>query len=146
MDIIQKKRKALRETHKEEFHVLEKYSGHIRMAQFLVNKAKEFFDGCRVSWNEGTKYHSISINLTKDYNVSEHVNIFIDEYQYILKHFLYSWKQEPDIVHDDNSRSMDYKYGNLSIYVYYGSGRCERVKVGTTQKTVTKDVYELRCY
>lgn len=147
-DIIIRKRKAsaLRRYHSE-IKLYNKKENQIKFHiwQALKDRTQRFFKGCSVygcddlSW--GSDY--LSVYLNNDYNIAKDVMLFLEANEPLIALI---GKGEYKFEHDQKFECYRYNYPKFKIIIYYGNGKCKKVKIAETSKVVKEAVYEVQCY
>ena len=109
------------------------------MVKVLEERVKKQLPGC--STNANTIY--MSIHLNSDHNISKDFMLFLENNEDYIQTL--GKGTEYSFTHDTTSYSYDYIWPEFKIYVYYGAGKCKRVKIGHKTKTIKEDVYEVQC-
>lgn len=109
------------------------------MSQALAERIKKAMPGMAV-----TAYNnSLTVHLTPDYNISKDWMVFMDENMEFIA--MLGKGEEYKVEHNQEYGTYDYRWDEYQIDVWYGAGKCKRVKIGSTTETVTTDVYEVQC-
>src|SRR6056297_3553271 len=96
----------------------------------ICSRITTYMPGCIVS-NYGYSTH---VTLTEDFNIHdwylvlEEIEPLID----LLEEGEYTTREDYTV------NSIDFVWDRLRIYVYFGNGKCERVKVGSKTRTITE--------
>lgn len=111
----------------------------------FAEKLRAYFDGCKVSPsynNYKWSPNSVSLFLTKDFNITKDVMLFIEQEEAFLNFLCpdgFKTKDDPD------NRTLDFTWDKQQLFVYHAGGNCSRVKIGQKTKVVTEDIYEIVC-
>lgn len=138
-DYIYTLKKRERDYYRRRLRDINKNKKRLLQMKFLEIKFKETFKDCHIS--KGSNY--ISLYLNKNYNISKDVMLFFEVYEYLLN--VIGQDTKYTFEHDQDTESYDYLWPELRISVYYGSGKCKKVKVGETSKIVKKTLYKVEC-
>lgn len=121
--------------------ILEKQDDIIRL-NVLKDRAIKHFTGCQVTAGGHTSYPSLTVVLTKGFNITRHTMQFLDDNEGLINVLGRGDKFTTKM--DSAANSYDFKWPNLFIYVYFDGGDCKRILKGV--ETVEKPIYEIECY
>ena len=139
MDVLTKMKKQLYQDYLTSVKRLKANEFDIRRAVVLAKKLRETFVGCILYEHISPQSQMLSLYLNENFNIEKDVSLFIDNHLYLLG-------PDYEVRHDQSNQSLDYTWQGFTLYVYYGNGRCQRVKVDTIKKVVEEDIYEIKCY
>ncbi|MCP3924871.1 MAG: hypothetical protein GY714_20015 [Desulfobacterales bacterium] len=135
--IYQQKRKA-RDGYRGKVREIENNKKKLLQRRLLVIKLQKTFKNCPVLDN----YSRITLHLTKEYNVAKDFALFLEQEERFLT--IVGGSKEYTVNHYQNT-SLDHTWKDLTIDVYYGEGKCERVLIGSNSKVVNTPIYEVKC-
>lgn len=145
-DMITVMKDQARSSYLSKLRRIDECSAKHRRTNVLALKLEKHFPGCRVTRNYDHStfwYNSVSLYLTKDYNITKDVMLFLEAEQEFLSFFgrNNNWESKDD----QSAKSLDFSWGDQKLYVYYEGGNCTQVKVGEKARVVKEDIYEIVC-
>lgn len=141
-DLIKAFREEARLIFIKQLHRIQQVEPQIEALYNLSNLFAQALPDCEVRASGHTYSPTISIFLSKGYNVSKHVMECIDEYNDLCSAL--GKTDTYEYIIDSNSRSVDFHWDNLHIYVYIDGGNCELIPDG--METIQKPKYKVECH
>jgi hypothetical protein len=143
MDSIKELKAKAKKVYETTISVIEKNAFRYRKTDVLFMKVKDAFPDCTVNVDHNSYQCCVSLHLTKEFNVSKDVLLFLDNNLEFLEFF--GREKQYEVDHQPEYSCFTYSWGDQRLSVWYGNGNCTRKVIGHKTKTITEDIYEVVC-